>query len=208
LPRTGFLPEPIPSTVVPESRIASALQTLRETADSMPNNASPIFKKQKLSAFFAACKALTVEQAYGRFKSVFDEGLDEAVIDLRPEDVRTVANDIGEDVAPGRVEDVFDDPRLFYKWITNVVHAIANRHFSERASPEVVVSVPALDIPLEDADVARLVINFSSVWSEKGDTYVTKTYITRIPWYGRHVIRRAWVDYIVILMENICSLGD
>jgi hypothetical protein len=207
--RTGFLPEPIPSIEVHEDRIKLERDKIKERASSSPNVLSPLFGEIKKHAFFAACKELTVEQAAARYEDVFDSGIDEANIPVQLSDVRALAKKLGDSCTSGLVEGMLDDARLFRRWVGDVIEALAERHFRKFSShPDVVVSVPHLDVPLEDQDNAKVAIVYQDQYDNEDEQYKTVAYVFNIPWPGRHVLRvdESWVDFIVALMRIVCNL--
>ena len=211
-PMTGFLPEPLPSAEVAEARVESELRTITSDAniavDRLMISGTPLFESYKKAIFLAQCETLTVEQAYGRFGNVFEVGIKKASITIPGEEVRKIAEAIGHDATPGDVEETISEPRLFMRWLEKVIVSIAEKHFDELGKPTVVVSVPHLDVPLESGDIAQLVLNYSSVWDDESEAYHAKTFIRKIAWPGRHVIKEAWIDYVLVLMRVICDLDD
>jgi hypothetical protein len=210
-PRTGFLPEPLPVAEVDPSRIEREKSNITNDAETsvvtLMRRGSPLFEDYKRDIFLAQCESLSVEQAYGRFNSVFDVGIKKAAFAIPSEEIRKIAEAIGRDATPGAVEETIAESRLFIRWLRDVVTSIAEKHF-DFGKPTVVISVPHLDVPTEESDSAQLVLHYPSVWDEDEETYKMKTYIRNITWPGRHVIKEVWIDYVLILMRVICSLDD
>jgi len=205
------LPEPIPTAEVPQERFESLVDSLRAGAEHvvLPDAKSPLFKAFKKTVFLRQCKKLSVEQAMAQFEDVFAAGLDNADVQIALGDVRTVAEQIGNDATPGIVEEALADARLFRSWIHDVIKAIASKHFADVGSRGIItvaLDVPHIDLPSERGDEALLVINVPDVWDEDGELYRTHTFVQQISWLGRHVTKAAWVEYVMGLMRIICAL--
>lgn len=205
----GFLPEPLPVGVVPTERIVKEVAKLKERALVRMATDSPLFKDARLAAFRRMCANMTVEQAMSRYPGVFEDGFFDEV-NVQSEDIRTMAWTFGSDLTPGTVAEMLGDARLFWRWIHDVVGAIAKAHFSKfSVPPTVVMSVPHLDVPLESVDKARVAIVFNDVFHKDAvdGKYQDHAYVSEIHWPGRQVLRvdDAWVDYIMYLMRIVCG---
>lgn len=210
MPRTGFLPEPIPTADVPADRLAQEVEAIKASAEISPNTQSPLFKSEKRRVFLRRCKDLSVEQAMAQHAEVFSHGLDNADVHITLDDARALAETIGNDATPGIVEDALADTRLFRRWIKDVITTIAKRHFTDAEGDEpnslhVLLDVAHIDLPSEDEDSAQLLIDMPTYWDTDTEEHVHKTFFASITWYGRHAVRQAWVDYVMCLMRTICN---
>lgn len=205
--RNGCLSEPLPVAEVSDVRIAHEAQKILDGAAMLPRVSSPLLKQLKPAVFQRQYGALTVEQAFARAPDIFSSGIESAEIEITANDIRELATKVGNDATPGIVEDVCKDARLFYGWIQEVISDIATGHF-DSTKVRVVLSVPNLDVPLEQEDAATLVIHRKNEWNEEKEEYQQFTNILDIPWPGRHAIAKEWSAYIVILMRLICKLTD
>ena len=126
MPRTGFLPEPIPTADVEPRRLEAEIEALKTFAVSRsPNVTSRLFKSVKKDAFLRSCKGLNVEQALATYPTILKSGLDASTVRITMADVRALAEKIGNDATPGIVEEALADTRLFRDWVKAVAKRIA-----------------------------------------------------------------------------------
>ena len=208
MPRTGFLPEPIPTADVEPRRLEAEIEALKTFAVSRsPNVTSRLFKSVKKDAFLRSCKGLNVEQALATYPTILKSGLDASTVRITMADVRALAEKIGNDATPGIVEEALADTRLFRDWVKAVAKRIASDHFNGN-TVNVYLDVPHLDIPKERSDSAQIIFHIPSRYCEETEEYENLTYVCPVEWHGRHVIRKSWVDFVVSLMRIICDLTD
>jgi len=202
--QNGFLPEPIPVAEVSQSTI-DKLSAQYTDALGMPNMNSPVFADMKEQAFLKLCENMSVEQAMGRYAGVFTEGLAKSDIAMSIDSVREVAKDFGEAATGGIVVDALSDPRLFRRWIRDVIVNIAKKHFGE--SVRIALDVAHLDLPAEEKSWSQLMIYVPSYYDEDEEESVEAIFDIALRWPGRHVICNVWVDYVVYLLRAICALS-
>ena len=202
--QNGFLPEPIPVAEVSQSTI-DKLSAQYTDALGMPNMNSPVFADMKEKAFLKLCENMSVEQAMARYSEVFTEGLAKSAIAISIDLVREVAKNFGEAATGGIVVDALADPRLFRRWIKDVIVHIAKRHFG--ASVRIALDVAHLDLPAEEQSWSHLMIYVPSYYDEDEEESVEAIFDIALRWPGRHVIRNVWVDYVGYLLRTICALS-